>query len=360
MPVGMLGPLSVFYALVHPPWAQADEFTLYPFVQTSDFMDPQTLAGERSRLIREYGEWTDHNIRLAEGLYTIGNGVESRKLPRIVQIVADLSPKPLSELRVLDLACLEGQYAIEFAMHGATAVAIEGREANLAKARFAKQALGLEKLTLYHDDVRNLSKERYREFDVVLCLGILYHLDAPDVFRFVEQIASVCTHLTIFNTYISVNYEKAYSYGGRTLWGRDYVEHDPASQQEERLSAKWASLDNVKSVWMTQTTLMNMLVSLGFTSVYNCQAPIEPGNYVDWVSIVGVKGTRQTIKSNPSMNERPPLQFEEPVHAALSPRQQKYSEVKRRFTFLVPRRMRRILKSVLGPLSTHFRGRGGA
>src|SRR5215213_4154131 len=143
------------------------------------------------KVIELSGDWTDHNIHIAGDLYTIGEDVVSTRLRRIVQIVSDVSGEPLANLRVLDLACLEGLYAVEFARQGAQAVAIEGREVNLEKVKFVKKALGLDNLTVCHDDVRNLSPEKYGEFDVALCLGILYHLDAPDVFRFAENIARV-------------------------------------------------------------------------------------------------------------------------------------------------------------------------
>jgi 2-polyprenyl-3-methyl-5-hydroxy-6-metoxy-1,4-benzoquinol methylase len=68
-----------------------------------------------------------------------------------------------------------------------TVVALEGRQANLEKARFVKGILDLDHLELVLDDVRNLNKDRYGFFDVVLCLGILYHLDTPDVMNFVEK-----------------------------------------------------------------------------------------------------------------------------------------------------------------------------
>ena len=42
------------------------------------------------------------------------------------------------------------------------------------------------------DDVRNLSVEKHGEFDVVLCLGNLYHLGAPDVFSFAARLSEVC------------------------------------------------------------------------------------------------------------------------------------------------------------------------
>ena len=153
--------------------------------------------------VREkYGEWTAMSIHLGSGVHTLQPAPDAR-LRRIVQVACDLARKPLSQLRVLDLACLEGHYAIEFAMHGAEVVGIELREQNLTKAQFVKDHLGLDRLSLYRDDVRNLSPEKYGLFDIVICSGILYHLDAPDVFHFVKRIYDVCTHFAIIDTQIA-------------------------------------------------------------------------------------------------------------------------------------------------------------
>ena len=43
-------------------------------------------------------------------------------------MIQDITQCNFKELRILDLACLEGQYAIEFAMQGAEVVGIEGRD----------------------------------------------------------------------------------------------------------------------------------------------------------------------------------------------------------------------------------------
>src|SRR5208283_4911140 len=63
--------------------------------------------------------------------------------------------------RLLDLACLEGLFAIEF----------------------ARKVLGLSNCRLIKGDVRSISAE-LGSFDVILCAGILYHLDFPDCVRF--------------------------------------------------------------------------------------------------------------------------------------------------------------------------------
>src|SRR5690349_17431584 len=99
-------------------------------------MDIEAVRTERERIIARYGAWTAHNIRLSDDCYTISatDFVDEFKQRRMLQIVADITGRPFTVLRILDLACLEGAYAVEFALHGATVVGIEGRESNIAKA----------------------------------------------------------------------------------------------------------------------------------------------------------------------------------------------------------------------------------
>ena len=163
---------------------------------------------------RRHGEWTAMSIHLGGDTYTLPPAPDPH-LRRLVQVTSDLAGKPLSQLRVLDLACHEGHYAIEFAMQGAEAVGIEYREESVAKARFVKDYLHLARLTFYQDDVRNLSREKYGEFDVVICSGILYHLDAPDIFHFVRRIFEVCTRLVYFDTHVALHAEETVEFENR-------------------------------------------------------------------------------------------------------------------------------------------------
>ena len=127
-------------------------------------MDSQTIIDAKNDVITKYGNWTAHNICLQDDVYTIAPRIvgDEVKLRRIVQCVFDLAGGSVEGLRILDLACLEGLYAIEFARHKASCLGIEGREANIEKARFARQVLGLDNLDFVQDDVRNLSMREIR------------------------------------------------------------------------------------------------------------------------------------------------------------------------------------------------------
>ena len=273
-------------------------------------MEPETINQKKQEIIDRFGPWTNHNICLGEDLYTIGDRMVGSevKVQRFLQIIADITQKPFSELRVLDLACLEGLYGLELALQGATVVGIEGREANLAKARFTQEVLGLKNIEFVRDDVRHLSRETYGTFDVVLCLGIFYHLDVPDVFEFAEHIYGVCQKLAIIDTHVSRSSESEYSYKGQAYRGSPYKEDETA----------WASIGNPESVWLTRPSLYNLLVDVGFTSVYECHQPIVPKfermrnrQEADRATFVAIKNHPVRLKSTPLLDNRAFDRFEE-------------------------------------------------
>lgn len=87
-------------------------------------------------------------------------------------------PDDLSGKSVLDLGCNAGFYCLEMKRRGAARVlGVDFDESYLAQARFAAEVTGLDiefrKLSVY--DVGALAER----FDIVLFLGVLYHLRHP-------------------------------------------------------------------------------------------------------------------------------------------------------------------------------------
>jgi 16S rRNA G527 N7-methylase RsmG len=267
-------------------------------------MDAGQIKQRRQEIVERFGPWTGHNIHLRDDLYTIEPKVvgDEVKLRRITQVVSDIAGRPLADLRVLDLGSLEGLYAVELARHGASVVAVEIREANIEKIRFAKEALGLDNLEIVCDDVRNLSAEKYGRFDIVLCLGLLYHLDAPDVFHFTKRVAEVCRRAAIFDTHVSLADETSQAYDGEEYWGMDFLEHRDDETEEEKKKKLWASAGNPKSFWLTKPSLNNLLSRVGFTSVYECYNPSEINKPADRVTLVALKGERAALLSAPLLS----------------------------------------------------------
>jgi SAM-dependent methyltransferase len=279
-------------------------------------MDAEAIGRERDEIVARYGPWTAHNLRLADDVWTISPepAGDEVKLRRVTQVVSDVLGGELAGARVLDLACLEGMYALELARRGADVVAVEGREANLEKARFAARVLGLEGIDFRQGDVRDVGRSSHGEFDVVLCLGILYHLDAPDVFAFVERLAEICRRALVVDTGVAVRPTETQDHAGHAYPGIRLVEHAEDSTAEERLEAVWSSLDNVTAFAPTRPALERLLVRSGFTSVYECHVPAEPRKEVGRVTLLALRGepvgellTPAPEESVDEVPERPPL-----------------------------------------------------
>jgi SAM-dependent methyltransferase len=277
--------------------------------------DRVAIERERAKLVQRYGPWTAHNIRLGSDLYTISDAPsgDEVKLRRVTQIVCDLFDGRIDGLRVLDLACLEGMYALELARRGAEIVAIEGREANLAKARYAAERLGLD-VDWRLGDVRDLSREQHGEFDVVLCLGILYHLEAPDVFSLTARIAEVCQRALVVDTSVALAGSEERTHDGHAYEGTTLFEHAPESSEQERLKAVWSSLDNTTAWAPTKASLLRLLARSGFTSVHECWVPAEAAKTPARITLVALRGRPVTELVSPppaedaaAVPERPPI-----------------------------------------------------
>jgi len=290
---------------------------------------------------KKYGDWTKMSIHLGGGQYTFPPKVDQR-LRRLLQIACDLVGKPIDRLRVLDLGCLEGQHAIEFAMHGAEAVAIELREPNVAKTRFAKDYLKLDRMTVYQDDVLNLSVEKYGLFDVVICSGILYHLDAPDVFHFIRHIYEVCTRLVIFDTHIALTSKETIEFENETYRGFWYSE----PSDDVRANSLWASAGNSRSFWPTPPSLANAIARAGFSSFYECLNP-----YCDLTedrrTYVAIKGQTANILSSPMTASTAPMPMPERIPPSKYQYQSKDGPVVQLAKRLLPRTVKNLVRPTL-------------
>jgi 2-polyprenyl-3-methyl-5-hydroxy-6-metoxy-1,4-benzoquinol methylase len=309
-------------------------------------VDTKTIVEEMNAVSSKYGPWRYCNIYLQDGVYTMSPKIigDEIKLRRVIQCISDHAGGSLEGLRILDLGCGEGIYSIELARHKAQVVAMDGRETHLEKVRFVKRALSLDNLEVVQDDVRNLSLAKYGKFDVVLCLGILYHLKAPDVFSFAERLSEVCEKLCIVDTRINLHPKTSYAYGGQTYWGSWGEEHWPGDSKELKLSRIAASLDDEKNFWLSRPTLYNLLFHGGFTSVYECHIPAEPTKPEDRFTFVAIKGRPCSLFGAPQMATRKRDDMpERPFH-----------EHGRTFNFLrglshlLPWRVRRLTKKLIG------------
>ena len=160
---------------------------------------------------------------------------------------------------------------------------------------------------------------------MVLCLGILYHLDVPDVFDFVQRMSDVCRRVTIIDTHVRITANKSHSYKGHEYRGRTFSEHTRSSTTEERMKALWASVDNEESFWFTRPSLVNLLARTGFTSVYTSQNPAVPGQWTDRDTLVALKGKPSELASTPVLNRFPVELWSEENQIGMHPSQRPQS-----------------------------------
>lgn len=248
------------------------------------------------RLVAAYGNWTGFEFDIREGKFsTVGYPVQPR-LKRIIQTISDWAGGDLQGLRIADLGCLEGQFALEAALLGAEVVGIEGREGPVKKAEFVRDLVGAKRATFFHDDVRNFSKEKYGEFDVIICSGILYHLDTPDVMAFIERMYEACRALVIVDTHVALKPRDKFTHRGVDYFGLRVTEHAESTSVLDRLARTWSSLDNTESFWLTRSSLYNLLANSGFTSCLEAEVPLMVG-LGDRLTIVAMKGRALSFRT---------------------------------------------------------------
>ena len=210
-------------------------------------MDKNELLEQIGNLKHSYGDW-GYDIPLSFGIRTNENqNIPHTRLKRIVQIVNDLVDKPLSKCRILDLGCLDGMFAIEFAQHGAETIGVEIREANIKKAIFCKEVLNLNNLEFRQEDARNISIESYGMFDAIVCSGLLYHLTASDAIELIAKMFEMSRKIVIIDTHVALKPKTAFKNGSDTYWGVLYREHSQNDSQAIKTKRLWASYDNSKT-----------------------------------------------------------------------------------------------------------------
>jgi tRNA (mo5U34)-methyltransferase len=97
---------------------------------------------------------------------------------RVREALADAGP----QASALDLACNEGWFSHRLLDWGAArVVGVDIRGENIRRAELIRQHFGVarDRLELIEGDAYELQPERYGAFDVVLLLGLVYHVENP-------------------------------------------------------------------------------------------------------------------------------------------------------------------------------------
>ncbi|HEY6900212.1 MAG TPA: methyltransferase domain-containing protein, partial [Puia sp.] len=156
--------------------------------------------------------FTAHSIQLNDGKMTMPWKTLLSETQMCQAIFRTLNrqfpPEIRHRIKVADLGTLEGGYAVEAARHGYQVTGFESRSNNFENCEFVKANLDLPNLNFVQDDVKNLDK--YGKFDVILCLGLLYHLDNP--VSFMKLLGTLTRAIVVVDTHYSQNRDFLYDF----------------------------------------------------------------------------------------------------------------------------------------------------
>ncbi len=237
--------------------------------------------------------WTSHNIPLTQNESTIdkkdlpliGNDIRTNVIKKVLYRFVSRN-NSLAGLRLIDLGCLEGGIAFEMAREDMEVVGIEGRKSNFLKCQLIKQYFEFPNLNFVHLDVKKINKDLVGVFDVVLCLGLLYHLDNP--VSFLEILCQI-THdksIIFLDTHIAPSNQELFDcdfkdklsdlvqfeYNDKEYEGRWYQE---GLEEDQLFDDSWAAVSNLRSFWLTESSLMRALFFSGFKNIFKLYGCFE-------------------------------------------------------------------------------------
>ncbi len=204
--------------------------------------EPRDLAAEFAAL----GPWI-YQFQIAGQTY--GGGISAVGDVRVERFLR-YAPKART---ILELGSLEGAHSFILAENGERIVALEGREANLRKARFVQQLLKIGNVKFEQANLEDADLAAFGEFDAVFCCGLLYHL--PEPWRLLERLPAVAPLLFIWTQYAAENEARDI---GRGLRAKTHIE----GGADEPLSGL-----SPTATWLTHESLRDLLRACGYQRV---------------------------------------------------------------------------------------------
>ena len=111
----------------------------------------------------------------------------------------------LSGKRILDLGCNAGFWALHAIDHGCDYVlGVDGRQMHIDQSNFVFEASNVEKkrYDFIQENIFDLDFTRYGTFDIIFCLGLMYHISKPMVLM--EKISAVNSDILLIDTCLSM------------------------------------------------------------------------------------------------------------------------------------------------------------
>jgi tRNA (mo5U34)-methyltransferase len=152
-------------------------------------------ATEARELVASVPRWY-HKFEIVPGVWTPGINDPHEHLDRLKL------PNELEHCTVLDIGTSDGFFALSLKKRGATVTCIDYRPRDLHGFAVMEKITG-NVFDYRQANVYDLSAEQLGQFDVVLFLGVLYHL--PDMFAGLRIVRSLCRGRMFLETHCEEN-----------------------------------------------------------------------------------------------------------------------------------------------------------
>jgi SAM-dependent methyltransferase len=206
--------------------------------------EPQNLSEQFTKL----GPWI-YQFRIGDEDYGGAiSAIGDRRITQFFQFAPGASA-------ILELGSLEGAHSFILGQHPGVkrVVALEGREANLRKARFLQGLLNIGNVEFTQANLEHGNLAHFGAFDVIFCCGLLYHL--PEPWKLIEQCPSIAPLLFLWTQYAPENEAREVGAG---LRGKTHIE----GGADEPLSGMSAT-----ATWLTLDSLRTLLGRSGYAKV---------------------------------------------------------------------------------------------
>ena len=214
----------------------------------TDFL-PHASPATIAQSVRALEPWITKFTVLGETYGGTYDGLNDDRVSRLPQFFPRCR-------RILEVGCLEGAHTVVLSrgFPYTDIVALDGRAANLERARFLTSLYGCRRVDFGVADLENADLTAYGKFDVCVCVGLLYHLWEP--WKFLRRVGAQAEGLWLWTVICDEASAEVVRDGYR---GRIYAE-GPLSDALSALRAQ--------SFFPTLGSLTQMLRDAGFNDVH--------------------------------------------------------------------------------------------
>lgn len=228
---------------------------------------------------------------------------------QMIEHYVDVESKTFIDLGAAD--CYEGR-AIAHRKAGKV-VCVEGKGYAFDTAKKIQDFQKLENFSLEMLDVRKIDEQNLGKFDVVLCFGLLYHMQNP--FNVLKRIRNICKETLILETHIAPSNfnglmpkhkgslpskDQIVKLDGNEFSGRIVLHDGAIAVSKGSLDAKW-------TFWLSLDSIVRAVILAGFeiedfNYIADSSTPEAVKKYSDSIGL-GIANTKVQMVLKPKNTE---------------------------------------------------------